>query len=203
MWPVDLNDAGNVPALLSEYLCAYSRTAEAPYGVFLNDSRSSALTRIIHTYVIPKLEEQGTRVAICDLKHASTAAAPSLVHDVLRVLFGSGCSESHMGERPSGKGRYGAYCVDHYRREAVSTMVLAAVGEEAPGVVLIINAVERLLHGMEGRSLVAGLQHASELVRLRGEAAGHFMLVGIGTDDAVLDRLAVGSFRPARERQGA
>jgi hypothetical protein len=66
--------------------------------------------------------------------------------------------------------------------------------------IVVISPVERLLHDINGRSLLAGLQDVRELLRSCKGKVGHFLLVGIGTDDAVLDRLAIGSFRPARRR---
>ena len=79
-------------------------------------------------------------------------------------------------------------------------MILAALDDSANDVVVVINVVERLLSTIEGRSLLAGMQDACNLSRSRVGAVNHFLLVGIGTDDAILDRLTMGSFKSPRGR---
>jgi hypothetical protein len=64
--------------------------------------------------------------------------------------------------------------------------------------IVAICHIELLLHSIHGRSLLAGVQDVRGLL---GPAASRFLLVGIGTDDAVLDQLAIGSFKPSRRRR--
>lgn len=62
-------------------------------------------------------------------------------------------------------------------------MIVAAVDWLAGDLIFVIDGVERLLDDVSGRSLLAGLQDARELVNSREATVGHFLLVGI--DDRV------------------
>lgn len=192
-----------VATMLLEYLRSDELRALAPKGAFFTDPAPPMLSQLVQSEVIPILQATGVRVAFCNLQEASTTDASSLVHDAVATLAGLAQPAEQTPLRQPDKRRLGPYSVDDGLRAAAAEFVLTAVDHDASDAVFIINAVEQLLSDIEGRSLLAGLQDACELLGSRQERAGCFLLVGIGTDDVLLDRLTMGSFKPARRDPAA
>ena len=194
------SEAEVMATMLSEYVRSDGDIMPAPYGLFLTDFGPSTLSRLIQAEVIPILRQAGTKVAFCDLSETSIVDATSLVQDALSTFSEFPQPVGRIRFTRSSRRHVGVHSVDEAQKNAAARMILSVVDHRAWDVIFVINRVERLLSNIEGRSLLAGLQAVRELLAAREGAASHFLLVGISTDDAVLDQLAIGSFKPARRR---
>jgi hypothetical protein len=195
----EYTEAATVAAILLE--CVRSNEADwGMHGLYFTDSASSTLSFAIQSEVIPFIRAAGGKVAYCNLKNVSAVDAAVLVYDEVAALANMVPPGGHESLCFRNRRSLGLYSVDDAKSAVTARMILAAIAQGTSDVIVIIDAVEQLLSDIEGRSLLAGLQDARELVSSCEETIGNFLLVGIGTDDATLDRLAKGKYKPARRR---
>jgi hypothetical protein len=177
--------------VLADMVRPHMLDATIATGLFLSNYGSEHYSQRLRCEMIPFLASLGIHAVYCDLNDTKAGKPAHVLRDIVAGLAGPGRTNAFAdqggGVKPVGP-------------TLVSTIV-SAVDLDCRDLVFVVDGIERLVAEEEGVAVLIGLQSIRELVNSRPGAAAHFLFVGIGADELLLDRLTRGTFDLAPQRR--
>jgi hypothetical protein len=177
--------------VLADMVRPHMLDATIATGLFLSNYGSEDYSRRLRCEMIPFLVGLGIHAVYCDLNDTNARTPAHVVRDVVAAFAGTGrtnaCADQGGGVNPVGP--------------TLVNTIISAVDLDGRDLVFVVDGIERLIADEDGVAVLIGLQSIRELVNSRPGAAAHYLFVGIGADELLLDRLTRGTFESAPQRR--